>query len=145
MKKGFRCEFCGLIYGKDFTHPTKDPCCIKGAQKYMTRRITMDYDPNMLRKSRCVRTIKLMFGSGEHRATRIVEIGGNCDALTAIQDAVESVDEDIRVNYDRDTWRHPHILLKKGGRRLIVEYENNEGDWLKEMLIKAEIIKIEMR
>lgn len=102
---------------------------------------TMHYDPNLVSDGKMAsQTVRLTFGMWDYRAEKEAVIGGNCLGLDVIETAVEDVYE-----------RLPES--KHGEKELVLE--NGEGfaicrdcaragdDWLKNMLVKAEIVKIE--
>lgn len=102
----------------------------------------MNYDHNLVFCGRFVnQTVKLTFGLWEYRAEIETVIGGNCLGLEVIDTAVEDV-------YDKlPTERHglKQLIMtdNNGGTLDCVDNEGNEYDWLKNMLVKAEITKIE--
>lgn len=102
----------------------------------------MSYDPNLVFCGRFVnQTVKLTFGLWEYRAEMENAVGGNCLGLVVIETAIENV-------YDKlPTERHglKQLIMtdKDGGTLDCVDDAGEEYDWLRNMLIKAEIVKIE--
>lgn len=102
----------------------------------------MDYDENMVLCGRTARqVVRLTFGSGKYRADRLEAVGGNCTGLSVIEAAVEAAYDNLTIVPAYG----PQIRLKDSdGNILICEDEDDRGDeWLRRMLISAEIISIE--
>lgn len=104
---------------------------------------TINYDPNLTNSGRMARqTVRLTFAMWEYRKTIDVEVGGNCTGLTVIDTAVESAY--LRLE-DSEFCRGPVIFLESSedGSFLECTDDDEKGeDWLKGMLINAEIISI---
>ena len=100
----------------------------------------MNYGPNLVYCGRmATQTVRLTFGIWEHRKIMDVTVGGNCRGLDVIKAAVENAYELLPAA--------PHAsesktitLTDASGEDL--ECVEDEGDWLKNMLIAAEIIDI---
>ena len=103
----------------------------------------MDYDPNLTNSGRMAKqTVRLTFGMWEYRKTVETEVGGNCTGLTVIECAVDNVFESLPENH----YGAPYLVmqsLKNPEDTLQCEDDEDHGDeWLKDMLISAEIIAI---
>ena len=100
----------------------------------------MNYDPNLVFCGRmATQTVRLTFGQWEYRMTMDVNVGGNCRGLSVIEAAVERAYDELP--------DAPHaseakiiILTNADGERL--DCEEDDEDWLQNMLIAAEIIDI---
>ena len=77
----------------------------------------------------------------EFRAERTVEVGGNCTGLSVIESAIDRVLEELEQHGERMT---PEIILTSpSGDQLECSDDDERWDeWLKDMLISAEIIAI---
>ncbi len=108
----------------------------------------MNYDPNLTNSGRTAKqTVKLTFGMWEYRAERTVEVGGNCTGLTVIESAIYNAYEELPKISDGMGSKLPGIVLTRPGGTeedgLSCTDDEDEGDdWLKDMLIGAEIIAI---
>jgi hypothetical protein len=103
----------------------------------------MNYDPNLTNSGRMAKqTVRLTFAQWEYRKTIETEVGGNCTGLTVIECAVDNVYDSLPRN------RHDCAYLEMGavdgsGDTLICEDDEDSGDeWLKDMLVCAEIVAI---
>lgn len=104
----------------------------------------INYDHNMVFCGRMARqTVRLTFGMWDYRAEKETTVGGNCLGLEVIETAVENVYD--RLPEDKHGYEVKEIILKNdaGNELLCRDDEDRDYDWLKDMLIKAEIIKIE--
>lgn len=104
----------------------------------------MDYDPNLVLCGRHAdQRVKLTFGNWDYRAEFTVTVGGNCRGLTVIESAVGMVYDRLPVS--RGKWQLAELILTRvNGDRLSCEDDADKGEeWLKDMLIGAEIISIE--
>ncbi len=114
----------------------------------------MDYDPNLVSSGRMAKQkVRLTFGLWEYRKTAEVEVGGNCTGLSVIDCAVgvahDQLEErhtytgsDMRqfISYSVITMEH----MSDPNRTLESSDDDLRGeDWLKDMLVSAEIIGIE--
>jgi hypothetical protein len=101
----------------------------------------MNYDPNLVLCGRMAKQrVKLTFGMWEHRATVETVVGGNCTGAYVIEGAIENVYEHL----DYDNHENKEIILTKEGEEELTcsDDEGEEEQWLKKMLIAAEIIDI---
>lgn len=104
----------------------------------------MNYDPNLTNSGRMAKqTVRLTFAQWEYRKTIETEVGGNCTGLTVIECAVDNI-------YDQlPTDRHDCVYLVMeatdgSGDTLTCEDDEDQGDdWLKDMLVCAEIVAIQ--
>lgn len=111
----------------------------------------MDYDPNLTLCGRMARQkVRLTFGIWEYRKTVEVEVGGNCTGLTVIDCAAgmayEQLEQRPFYNHDRGHDDNYAVIVMENadGDTLDTGDEDLQGeDWLKDMLISAEIISIE--
>lgn len=107
----------------------------------------MDYDPNLTNSGRMAKqTVRLTFGLWEYRKSFEVEVGGNCTGLTVIDAAVGKVLEELPTAAWGDDEVSVIVLDKTvDGELDQLEVEDEElkyDDWLKDMLIAAEIVAI---
>lgn len=100
----------------------------------------MNYDPNMTLCGRMAKqTVNLTFQMWEYTAERTVVVGGNCTGVAVIDCAVEIVYEGLE-----DDRGYAYIDMKdRDGNELQSTDEGQGEDWLKDMLVKAEILSIE--
>ena len=101
----------------------------------------MDYDPNMMLCGRTAsQTVKLTFQQWEYTAEIEQVVGGNCTGLPVIDCAVCNAYDDLYMHEDI-----PYIILTDsiGASLECVDEDCLGEDWLKGMLVKAEIISIE--
>ncbi|WP_417786712.1 DUF5406 family protein [Stutzerimonas xanthomarina] len=113
----------------------------------------MNYDPTLTCSGRMAKqTVRLTFGLWEHRKTMEVEVGGNCTGMTVIDCAVGIAYDQLpqrgiygckktEAVIDMPSLTNPEDELEcaegsDGNERLRGE------EWLKDMLISAEIIAI---
>jgi len=107
----------------------------------------MNYDPNLTSSGRMAKQlVRLTFQKWGYKAEFTVEVDGNCTGLSVIERAVESA---------LDSYYAPDNIPVDAGHFFIVELKNSEGvvlicagegkdgDWLKDMLVKAEITSID--
>ena len=103
----------------------------------------MNYDPNIVDCGRLAnKTVRLTFGTWDYRAEMEVVVGGNTSGLSVIDTAVLGAYECLPSGrYDGAK----EIIMKNdaGEELLCCDDEDEEEDWLKRMLVKAEIIAIE--
>lgn len=111
-----------------------------------TQNQVMNYDPNYTLCGRMAdQTVRLTFGQWEYRTTMDVVVGGNCNGLSVIECAVGLAYEQLGTVpfFNDDTGKDDEMAVINVGDLQCVD-EGLEGeDWLKEMLIGAEIISIE--
>lgn len=104
----------------------------------------MDYDPNLTNSGQMAKQrVRLTFAQWKYRTTREVVIGGNCTGLSVIDSAVETVLEDLEYT-EYEGREYSRITLEDGDGNTL-EYEDEDcrcDDWLKDMLIAAEIVEI---
>jgi len=100
----------------------------------------MDYDPNLV-FSGCtaVQTVRLTFGQWEYRKTMEVAVGGNCRGFSVIEAAVENAYEKLPDASHASGVKTITLIDESGGE---MECDEDEEDWLNNMLIAAEIIDI---
>ena len=108
----------------------------------------MNYDPNLTNSGRmAMQTVRLTFGLWEYRREMEVQVGGNCTGLTVIESAVEQAYEKLErlgVYLSDETYAVIYMDSADGTESMECADEDDEGeDWLKDMLIKAEIVSIE--
>jgi len=111
----------------------------------------VNFDPNQVKNWRSVTyTVKLTFADWDYRAQRTVMVGGNIRGLEVIELAVEQLYEDLQKEADdregteMQRWDLPLLILSKPGKQLYCEDDQDDGeDWLKNMLIKAEIVDVQ--
>lgn len=101
----------------------------------------MNYDPNLTYCGRMAKqAVRLVFGKWEYRVAMEVEVGGNCTGLTVIDSAVGAAFEKCWPDPDE----LPTLTMEdKDGNTLSCDDGEDEGEeWLKKMLLSAEIISI---
>jgi hypothetical protein len=104
----------------------------------------MNYDPNLTNSgSMATQRVRLTFGQWHWRRTVETTVGGNCTGFEVISTAIESVWEDLP-GADHDSEIALIWLANAEGDELLCEDDDRRGsDWLKDMLISAEIVAIE--
>ncbi|MBA1147397.1 DUF5406 family protein [Ectothiorhodospiraceae bacterium WFHF3C12] len=105
----------------------------------------MDYDPNLTTSGfMATQRVRLTFGMWQYRHTVEVDVGGNCTGLTVIDSAVEAAYDDLPYIESIDAARVAKIVLTdQEGDSLSVEDDDLKADdWLKDMLVAAEIVSI---
>lgn len=108
----------------------------------------MNYDPNLvLCGRRAIQAVRLTFGIWNYRAVMEVDVGGNCTGMTVIDCAVSIAYDQLeqRCIYGSDDTYAVITLVKAGDAQIEMECEDDEGhrdEWLKDMLVAAEIIAI---
>lgn len=137
--------------------PRSNPYPIKQAAGEGRRRgfamSEMNYDPNLTCSGRMAKqTVRLTFGLWDYRATMEIEVGGNCRGFTVIDYAVRSAYEKLerRGMYGSKQTYAVINMPKIGDPDDVMECdEGSDGwdrlrgeDWLKDMLIAAEIVAI---
>ena len=101
----------------------------------------MNYDPNMTNSGRMAKqTVNLVFQQWDYTAEIEQVVGGNCTGLSVIDCAVCNAYECL--DADRNT---PFILMTNPGGEVLHcgDDEDRGEDWLKDMLVRAEIVSIE--
>lgn len=108
----------------------------------------MNYDPNLTNSGNMAfQAVRLTFAMWDYRAVMEVTVGGNCRGLTVIDCAVENAYEKLEqrgIYCSADTYAVIN-MTKIGNPEEILECgddENHGEDWLKDMLVSAEIIAI---
>jgi hypothetical protein len=113
----------------------------------------MNYDPNMTNSGRMAKqTVRLTFGMWEYRKTMEVEVGGNCTGLAVIECAVSIAYGQLEQRGLYGSKQTMAVIDMPSLKDPDDELECDEGsegydrlrgeDWLKDMLISAEIIAI---
>lgn len=106
----------------------------------MTTNI-MNYDPNLTLCGRvALQTVRLTFGLWTYRRQIEVQVGGNCTGLSVIDTAVESA-------YEQLLGDHPVACIEmtdaEGNTLSTCDDEERDYEWMKDMLVAAEITAIE--
>ncbi|WP_315921877.1 DUF5406 family protein [Mesorhizobium sp. SP-1A] len=104
----------------------------------MTAETTViNFDPNMnCSGNMSTKTIRMTFGVWDYRLIKEITVGGNGAGFHNIDSALMQLYEDVE---------ETGIVLKResDGETLLCEDDDDQGeDWLKDMLIAAEIIAI---
>jgi hypothetical protein len=110
----------------------------------------MNYDPNMTLCGRMAKqTVQLTFAMWKYRATMEVEVGGNCTGLPVIDCAVgmayDQLEQKPFLNDQCKRDSYAAILMPSIEDDDVLEATDEElkgDDWLKDMLIGAEILAI---
>lgn len=101
----------------------------------------MNYDPNLMNgRQMSKKIVHLIFGKWEYRAEMTVAVHGNTGGLSVMRSAV-AVALDL---LSRDAHEIAYINLRKQSGELLEDHDEDEQEeeWLEEMLISAEIIDI---
>jgi len=102
---------------------------------------TMNYDPNLVSGFNMAKQdVRLTFGLWDYRKEVVVSVTSNIQGLEVINLAVENLHESM---IQDDETLAPITLVNAEGDEL--ECEDDEGreeDWLKHMLVGAEILSI---
>lgn len=102
----------------------------------------MNYDQNLVFCGGMVKqTVRLTFGMWKYRAEIDTVVEGNCLGLEVIESAVESVYENL--TEDRHGTKELVMKNDEGTSLQCCDEEEAGEDWLKNMLVKAEIVGIE--
>lgn len=102
----------------------------------------MNYDPNLVLCGRMAnQTVRLTFGLWGYRAEKETVVGGNGLGLEVIETAVEAVYDSL----PEDVSGSKEIVLKNDAGKELQECDGEDvgSDWMKDMLVKAEIVAIE--
>lgn len=103
----------------------------------------MNYDPNLTCSgSMAKQTVRLTFGMWEYRKTLETEVGGNCTGLTVIDCAVGNIYDNLPENHYGAASMEMDAMDKSGDTLLCEDDEERGEEWLKDMLISAEITAI---
>lgn len=98
----------------------------------------MNYDPNLAGCRIARQTVRLTFGTWDYRAEKEVVVYGNVLGLSVIDTAVLGAYESLRVG------KHgKEIRLKNDAGKELLCCDDEDEDWLKKMVVKAEIVAIE--
>lgn len=107
-----------------------------------------NYDPNMTLSGRMAKqTVQLTFQIWQYKATKEAVVGGNCMGFTVIDFAIAQVYESLpyqEIRYDGKDYYVAEITLEddEGNILLCEDEENQRDDWLRDMLVSAEIVAI---
>ena len=104
----------------------------------------MDYDPNLTYSGRmALQTVRLTFGLWKYRHIATVIVDGNCRGLNVVEGAIEAFYDKLQPN-QHNNYKSFHMTDPEGNVLTCDECEadRDAGDWLKDMLIAAEIIDI---
>ncbi|WP_260679826.1 DUF5406 domain-containing protein [Serratia liquefaciens] len=111
-----------------------------------TAPAVMNYDPNLTLCGRMAKqSVRLTFGQWQYRTSMEVVVGGNCNGLSVIECAVGLAYEQLgSVSFFNDDTAEDDLMkvINIGELQCLDEWLEGE-DWLKGMLISAEIINIE--
>jgi hypothetical protein len=106
----------------------------------------MNYDPNFTLCGRMAdQTVRLTFGQWEYRTTMDVVVGGNTNGLRVIECAVEFAYEKLETIpfFNDETGKNDEMSVIHLGNLECKDDDLRGEDWLKDMLIGAEIVNIE--
>jgi hypothetical protein len=100
----------------------------------------MNYDPNLVSCGRMARqSVKLTFGCNDYRAEMVLDVGGNCQGMSVIDTAVDSAYDKLLNDDDVGTI----TLIRENGDTLeCSDDEDRQEDWLRGMVVGAEILSI---
>ena len=104
----------------------------------------MNYDPNLVYCGRMAKqTVRLTFGQWKYRKIMEVITNGNCRGLSVIDHAVDIAFDSL----PEHTFGGKTITMtdEKGDELecSINDYDCSEEDWLRNMLLSAEIVSIQ--
>lgn len=111
-----------------------------------TQNQVMNYDPNYTLCGRMAKqTVRLTFGLWKYRTSMDVVVGGNCTGLSVIEYAVELAYEQLSSVpfFNGDTGGNDEMSVIHIGNLQCMDDDLRGEEWLKDMLISAEIINIE--
>ena len=100
-----------------------------------------NYDPNMTNSGRMAKQhVRVTFQQWEFTATLSTTVFGNCTGLMVMESAVSSIYEDLAEEEDV-----PYITMDspEGDMLTVADDGGIEQDFLREMVVKAEILSIE--
>lgn len=101
-----------------------------------------DYDPN--RRFADMMTVHVTFGSWDYRTTIETKSGGNVRGMDVIDCAVENIYDDLLEKAEKDGRAATLYLRNARGDELECSDDEDEGyDWLKSMVVSAEITSLE--
>ncbi|WP_202922487.1 DUF5406 family protein [Sinimarinibacterium sp. NLF-5-8] len=106
----------------------------------------MNYDPVLTCSGNYAKqTVRLVFGLWEYRHTTEVEVKGNVRGLDVIDYAVERFYESLLPEADADEYTFPALDMSDESFNVLhcADEDDQGADWLKDMLVSAEIVKIE--
>lgn len=99
----------------------------------------MNYDPNLLNSGYMAKqTIKLTFAEWDYRAEVEVVVGGNLRGGSVIDAAIEKF-FDERFDDERNAAR---VDMENADGDTLINDEIEDWEYLKDMLVKAEIVAI---
>lgn len=100
----------------------------------------MNYDPNMVMCGRIAKqVVRLTFGLWDYRAEMTETVGGNCTGFTVVEAAIKNVYEKLLGDHEYASI----TLTKPDGDTLFCDEDVTTGyEWLKAMLVSAEIVSI---
>lgn len=103
----------------------------------------MNYDPNLTNSGRMAKqTVRLTFAQWEYRKTIETEVGGSCTGLTVIECAVDNVYESLPEDHHGCVYLEMEETNGSGDTLTNVDDEDRGDEWLKDMLVCAEIVDI---
>lgn len=111
-----------------------------------TQNQVMNYDPNYTLCGRMAdQTVRLTFGQWEYRTTMDVVVGGNTNGLSVIECAVDFAYEKLETIpfFNDETGENDEMAVIHLGNLECKDDDLRGEEWLKDMLIGAEIINIE--
>ncbi|CVE75130.1 DUF5406 family protein [Serratia bockelmannii] len=111
-----------------------------------TQNQVMNYDPNYTLCGRMVKqTVRLTFGQWKYRTSVDVVVGGNSNGFSVIETAIGVAYEQLGTIpfFNDDTGKDDEMAVINVGNLQCMDECLEGEDWLKEMLIGAEIINIE--
>jgi len=105
----------------------------------------MNYDPNLIRSFNARQTVRLTFACWDYSKSFEIEIGGNCGGMDVIEAAIDNILDKLPTREWDDELSVLELEKVVDGELHILECEDEESqyaDWLKSMLVGAEIIAI---
>jgi hypothetical protein len=111
----------------------------------MNSKTVVDFDPNIINGENIRQLVRLVFGLWKYRTTIEVFVRTNRVGLSVIDCAVEEAYDFLEDADDGgpDEYKRIWLVREYDGEKLCVDDEEDEGsDFLRNMLIAAEIISV---
>jgi hypothetical protein len=110
-----------------------------------SKKEVIDFDPNLVLCGRTVDyKVRLIFADRHYRKEMVVEVGGNVRGFDVIESAINQAYAELP--YDEKYGEIKEIYFEdKTSTLCVADDHEQEEDFLKELLISAEIIGIQPR
>jgi hypothetical protein len=105
----------------------------------------MNYDPNLITNGKnTTQVVRITLGMWNWRETFDVPAGGNVMGFMIIESAIESLYEKLFTIFKANNDGVAKVVFKRGIETFTCVDDNGDGsDWLKSMVVAAEIVSIE--